>query len=53
MSVHAGHGLDFETTATIKALPYLEEVNIGHFLVCDALNNGFYESVRKMKEIIS
>lgn len=49
MAVHAGHGLDFETTRQIKKLPYLEEVNIGHSLLCYALEYGLEKSVRMMK----
>jgi len=52
MRVHAGHGLDYEHARKIKTLPYLQEVNIGHFLVCDALNAGLSVSVRKMKNIL-
>lgn len=52
MNVHAGHGLDYETTYELKKLPHLEEVNIGHFLVCQALEVGMYESLKKMREIL-
>lgn len=52
MNVHAGHGLDYQTTQEIKSLPFLEEVNIGHFLVCEALEVGMFESISKMKEIL-
>lgn len=53
LRVHAGHGLDYETTVDILKLPYLEEVNIGHSLVCYALELGLKESVRRMKKICS
>lgn len=53
MNVHAGHGLDYKTTAEIIRLPHLEELNIGHSLVCYALENGMYESVRRMRKIIN
>lgn len=52
MKVHAGHGLDFKTTKEIKKLPFLEEVNIGHFLICDGLSQGLASSVRKMKKVL-
>lgn len=52
LSVHAGHGLDFESAKKIKKLPYLEEVNIGHFLICDALKSGLRCSVKKMVQIL-
>ena len=50
---HAGHGLDFGHAKLIANLPYLKEVNIGHFLICDALNGGLTSSVRKMKRILN
>lgn len=52
MNVHAGHGLDYVTTAELKKLPHLEEVNIGHFLVCQALEDGMFESIKKMRAIL-
>lgn len=52
MNVHAGHGLDFSTTKEIRNLPYLEEVNIGHSLICYSLEMGLEKAVRKMKRIL-
>lgn len=52
MNVHAGHGLDYEHARMIRALPYLEEVNIGHSLICYALEEGLQKSVRKMKRCL-
>ncbi|MBX3040264.1 MAG: pyridoxine 5'-phosphate synthase [Bdellovibrionaceae bacterium] len=52
LGVHAGHGLDPEHTRKIRALPELREVNIGHFLVCDALNEGLRKSVRRLKDVL-
>lgn len=52
LSVHAGHGLDYEHTRLIKKLPALAEVNIGHSLVCYALEEGLQKSVAKMKKIL-
>src|SRR5690606_26803603 len=37
LEVHAGHGLDFGTAETIAALPEIVELNIGHFLVGEAI----------------
>lgn len=51
--IHAGHGLDFKSARVIAGLSYLREVNIGHFLVCDALNGGLKKSVKKMKGILN
>jgi pyridoxine 5-phosphate synthase len=52
MNVHAGHGLDYQTTKAIKALPFLEEVNIGHSIICYSLEEGLGPVVRKMKKIL-
>lgn len=48
LKVHAGHGLNYTSAERIKKLPYIEEVNIGHFLICDGLKNGLHASVKKM-----
>jgi pyridoxine 5-phosphate synthase len=52
LQVHAGHGLDLKTTREIKKLPFLEEVNIGHSLICYSLEWGLQESVAKMARIL-
>jgi pyridoxine 5-phosphate synthase len=52
LRVHAGHGLDYEHTLKIKKLPFLKEVNIGHFLICEALKAGLFSSVKKMVQIL-
>ena len=46
---HAGHGLDFDTARTIAALPELVELNIGHFLIGEAIFVGLEQSVRTMR----
>ncbi len=48
LRVHAGHGLDFESAKKVKKLPYLIEVNIGHSLVCYAIEMGIVKVVREM-----
>jgi pyridoxine 5-phosphate synthase len=52
MRVHAGHGLDFKTTKKIKKLPYLQELNIGHSLVCYSIEMGLKKAVSKMSKIL-
>lgn len=52
LNVHAGHGLDYEHSKLINKLPHLQEVNIGHSLVCYALEEGLEASVRKMRKIL-
>lgn len=49
IEVHAGHGLTYDNVAPIAAIPQVVELNIGHFLVGEALFVGLAESVRSMK----
>ena len=49
LEVHAGHGLNYETAATIAAIPEVVELNIGHFLVGEAIFVGLAESVARMR----
>ncbi|MBN8974541.1 MAG: pyridoxine 5'-phosphate synthase [Xanthobacteraceae bacterium] len=49
LEVHAGHGLDYATAETIAALPQIMELNIGYFLMGEALFVGLPETVRQMR----
>lgn len=49
LEVHAGHGLDYATAETIAALPQIVELNIGHFLIGEAVSVGLSESVKLMR----
>jgi pyridoxine 5-phosphate synthase len=49
LEVHAGHGLDFVTAERIAALPEIVELNIGHFLIGEAVFDGLAEAVRRMR----
>ena len=49
LEVHAGHGLDFITAEQIAALPEIVELNIGHFLIGEAIFDGLAEAVRRMR----
>ena len=49
LAVHAGHGLDYETAETIAALPEIAELNIGYFMMGEALFVGLGETVRTMR----
>jgi pyridoxine 5-phosphate synthase len=49
LEVHAGHGLNYETAETIAALPEFVELNIGHFLVGEAIMVGLGEAVRTIR----
>ena len=48
LECHAGHGLDFDTARTIAALPQIAKLNIGHFLIGEAVFIGLDASVRQM-----
>jgi pyridoxine 5-phosphate synthase len=49
LEVHAGHGLDYASAETIAALPQIVELNIGHFLVGEAVFEGLAETVKFMR----
>jgi pyridoxine 5-phosphate synthase len=49
IEVHAGHGLSFANVAAVAAIPQLAELNIGHFLIGEAIFVGLEESVRQMR----
>ncbi len=49
LECHAGHGLDYATARTISALPEIVELNIGHFLVGEAIFVGLAASIRAMR----
>lgn len=49
LEVHAGHGLDYETAETIAALPDIMELNIGYYMIGEALFVGLAETVRSMR----
>ena len=46
---HAGHGLTYDNVAPIAAIPQIRELNIGHFLIGEAIFTGLGESVREMR----
>jgi pyridoxine 5-phosphate synthase len=49
---HAGHGLTYENVQPIAAIPQLAELNIGHYLVGEAIFVGLETSVRRMRELM-
>jgi pyridoxine 5-phosphate synthase len=49
LEVHAGHGLDYVTAETIAALPEIVELNIGHYMMGDAIFVGLENVVKKMR----
>jgi pyridoxine 5-phosphate synthase len=49
IEAHAGHGLTYGNVAPIAAIPQIAELNIGHFLIGEAIFVGLEESVRRMR----
>ncbi len=49
LEVHAGHGLDYATAQTLAAVPQIVELNIGHFLVGEAVFEGLATVVKRMR----
>jgi len=49
---HAGHGLTFDNVVPVAAIPQIAELNIGHFLIGEAIFTGLEASVRRMRELM-
>jgi pyridoxine 5-phosphate synthase len=52
LEVHAGHGIDYETVPAIAAIPELVELNIGHFLIGEAIFTGLDAAIRRMRGLM-
>ena len=52
LECHAGHGLTFDNMPQVAALPELRELNIGHFIVGEAIFVGLYAVIRRMKSMM-
>jgi len=52
LEVHAGHGLTFGNVAAIAAIPEIVELQIGHFLVGEAVFSGLDAAIRRMRAIM-
>ena len=53
LECHAGHGLNYETAEIIAKIPQIVELNIGHFLIGEAVFEGFDKVIKKMKKVIA
>ena len=51
LRVHAGHGMDYKTTRILSNLKYIEEFNIGHFLIGESIFDGLKKVVKKIKKL--
>ncbi len=52
IEVHAGHGLTFDNVVPIAAIPQVRELNIGHFLIGEAIFGGLGPMVARMKDLM-
>jgi pyridoxine 5-phosphate synthase len=52
LQVHAGHGLTFDNVGPIAAIQQIVELNIGHFLIGEAIFVGLEASVREMRRLM-
>lgn len=53
LECHAGHGLTYDTVSAVAAVPQIVELNIGHFLVGEALFVGLRASIHRMRELMT
>ena len=51
IEVHAGHGLDYKTTAILSKLKEIEEFNIGHFIIGESIVHGLKNTIKRFKKI--
>jgi pyridoxine 5-phosphate synthase len=52
LEVHAGHGIDYETVSAVAAILEIAELNIGHFLVGEAIFTGLDPAIRRMRMLM-
>jgi pyridoxine 5-phosphate synthase len=52
LECHAGHGLAFDTVGDVAAIPTIVELNIGHFLVGEAIFGGLESAIRRMRALM-
>ena len=52
LEVHAGHGLDFESTQFLTKINEIKEFNIGHFIIGESIFYGLKKVIKKLKKII-
>ena len=52
LEVHAGHGLTYDTVPPVAALPQVRELNIGHFLIGEAIFRGLAPAIAEMRRVM-
>mgnify|MGYP001329409738 CR=1 FL=1 len=51
LEVHAGHGLDYKSTAILSKIKEIEEFNIGHFIIGESIVHGLKNTIKRFKKI--
>jgi len=52
LEVHAGHGLTYDNVAAIAAIPDIVELQIGHFLIGEAVFSGLGPAIKRMRSLM-
>lgn len=52
LEIHAGHGLTYDTVSPIAAFPEVQELNIGHFLIGEAIFLGLDPAIKEMRRLM-
>ncbi|HSC60521.1 MAG TPA: pyridoxine 5'-phosphate synthase, partial [Rhizomicrobium sp.] len=52
LEIHAGHGLTYDNVKPIAAIPEIRELNIGHFLIGEAIFIGLEASIKRMRQLM-
>jgi pyridoxine 5-phosphate synthase len=52
LEIHAGHGLTYDNVKPIAAIPHIRELNIGHFLIGEAIFTGLEPAIRRMRTLM-
>jgi pyridoxine 5-phosphate synthase len=53
LEIHAGHGLSYDNVMPIAAIPHIRELNIGHFLIGEAVFIGLEASIKRMRGLMN
>jgi pyridoxine 5-phosphate synthase len=52
LEVHVGHGLTYDSVTPIAALPQVQELNIGHFIIGEAIFRGLGPAIAEMRRLM-
>ena len=53
LEIHAGHGLTYENVGAVAAIPHIVELNIGHFLIGEAVFVGLMNAMARMRNAMN